>query len=349
LLPSGDIKPVSSWFWCIAESGERKTATDDRAFAAQKRREAQLRVQYEAELEAYGVRHKIWDAQAKAVEKEFKNPGAAGSEAHKIALEQLGPEPEKPLGSLLMNTEFTIEGLVNCLRTGQPLYGIIGSEGGQFIGGHGMAAEAKLRTISILSAAWDGDPIKRVRVAETVVLPGRRVGMHLMIQPLIAASALADKMLNNQGFLSRILACKPKSLIGARLYRQPPPESEQILQEYEGRVLKILSTPYPLADKQPNELAPRLVTFSEEAKELFWDFHNEVERQQADGGEYESIKPFASKLKEHAARLAAALAYYDRPDTTELTVDDLERGIRIAIYYAAEARRLYCASIYTDP
>ena len=87
-------------------------------------------------------------AQAKAVEKEFKNPGAAGSEAHKIALEQLGLEPEKPLGSLLMNTEFTIEGLVSCLRTGQPLYGIIGSEGGQFIGGHGMAAEAKLRTIS---------------------------------------------------------------------------------------------------------------------------------------------------------------------------------------------------------
>ena len=160
-----------------------------------------------------------------------------------------------------------------------------------------MAAEAKLRTISILSAAWDGDPIKRVRVAETVVLPGRRVGMHLMIQPLIAASALADKMLNNQGFLSRILACKPKSLIGARLYRQPPPESEQILQEYEGRVLKILSTPYPLADKQPNELAPRLVTFSEEAKELFWDFTNEVERQQADGGEYESDQAICQQIE----------------------------------------------------
>ena len=38
-LPTGQTKPVSCWFWCIAESGERKTATDDQAFAPQKQHE----------------------------------------------------------------------------------------------------------------------------------------------------------------------------------------------------------------------------------------------------------------------------------------------------------------------
>ena len=148
-----------------------------------------------------------------------------------------------------------------------------------------------------------------------------------MIQPLIAASALADKMLNNQGFLSRILACKPKSLIGARLYRQPPPESGRILQEYEGRVLKILSTPYPLADKtaQRTGAAARDILGGSEGAIL--ELSQQRRAPQTDGGAYESIKPFASKLKEHAARLAVALAYYQRPDVTELTDDDFRRGI----------------------
>ena len=78
-----------------------------------------------------------------------------------------------------MASDFTFEGLVQCLNFGQPLYGIIGAEGGQFIGGHGMTEEAKLRTITGLAAAWDGETIKRVSAKETVILYGRRVGMHL--------------------------------------------------------------------------------------------------------------------------------------------------------------------------
>ena len=116
-----------------------------------------------------------WEAQAKAIEKQFKDPGAAGSEAHQKELEKLGLAPEKPLDPLIMSSEFTFEGLVRCLNLGQPLYGIIGSEGGQFIGGHGMTEESKLRTITGLSAAWDGEPIKQcVRPNRDSLRPAHR-------------------------------------------------------------------------------------------------------------------------------------------------------------------------------
>ena len=229
-LPTGQTKPTSCWFWCVAESGERKTATDDQAFAPQKQHERQLRVRHKVELEDYDVRKKMWEAQKKAIDKQFKDPGAAGSEAHQKELEKLGPEPEEPLDPLIMSSDFTFEGLVRCLNLGQPLYGIIGSEGGQFIGGHGMTEEAKLRTITGLCAAWDGEPIKRVRATETVILCGRRVGMHLMVQPEVAATALGDELLTKQGFMSRILACAPESLIGKRMHKAPPPEAAQVLQ-----------------------------------------------------------------------------------------------------------------------
>jgi Protein of unknown function (DUF3987) len=244
-LPTGQTKPTSCWFWCVAESGERKTATDDHAFAPQKQHERQLRIRHKVEIETYDVRKTMWEAQKKAIDKQFKDPGAAGSEAHQKELEKLGPEPEKPLDPLIMSSEFTFEGLVRCLNLGQPIYGIIGSEGGQFIGGHGMTEESKLRTITGLSAAWDGEPIKRVRATETVILCGRRVGMHLMVQPEVAATALTDELLNKQGFMSRILACAPEGLIGKRMHKSPPLEAAQVLRDYEKRILSILETPAP--------------------------------------------------------------------------------------------------------
>ena len=174
-----------------------------------------------------------------------------------------------------------------------------------------MTDESKLRTITGLSAAWDGEPIKRVRATETVILCGRRVGMHLMVQPEVAATALGDELLTKQGFLSRILACAPESLIGKRMHKASPAGSRAgPAANTKERMLNILETPYPLAPDTRNELEPRTVSFSAEAEQLFWEFADEVEKEMAPGGEYESIRPFAAKLPEHAARLATAIAGY---------------------------------------
>jgi hypothetical protein len=158
-LPTGQTKPVSCWFWCVAETGERKTATDDHAFEPQTQRERSLEDSRQAELEPYRIARAKWEARKKSLEKQYKGP-EAGSEAHGQELALLGPEPEEPLDPTLTATDFTYEGMVRCLRRGQPVYGVIGSEGGQFLGGHGMADEAKLRTITGMSSVWDGKSIK---------------------------------------------------------------------------------------------------------------------------------------------------------------------------------------------
>jgi hypothetical protein len=339
-LPTGEIKPTSCWFWLIAISGERKTAVDERAFSAQDQREQQLHARSQVELEEYEVRCKMWEAQAKAIEKDFKKTGEAGSEAHRIELEKLGGKPLKPLDSLLKATDFTIEGLEDCLDFGQPLYGIIGAEGGQFIGGHGMAKDAKLRTITGLCQLWDGKAIKKARSGRIKLLFNRRAGMHLMIQPEVADIAFVDELLTTQGFLSRILVCRPESLIGTRLHKNPPAEAEPTLQNYQRRILDILEMPYPLVSDRRNELKPRAVKFSAEAEQLFWKFHDECEKAMIEGGEYESIRRFTAKLPEHAARLSTTIAAYKDINLTELSSEDFLRGMQIAIYYAHEAKRI---------
>jgi hypothetical protein len=47
------------------------------------------------------------------------------------------------------------------------------------------------------------------------MLYGRRLAMHLMVQPIIAQKVLSDPLLHGQGFLNRCLACWPTSIANA--------------------------------------------------------------------------------------------------------------------------------------
>ena len=60
----------------------------------------------------------------------------------------------------------------------------------------------------------------------------------------------------------------------------------------------------------------------------------------APGGDYDSVRPFAAKLPEHAARLGATIAASRDRNFTELSSEDFLRGMQIAVYYASEAKRI---------
>ena len=134
---------------------------------------------------------------------------------------------------MLTCPEPTYEGLCKHLVSGQPSIGIFSAEGGQFIGGHGMTPEAMLRTAAGLSCLWDGEPIKRVRAGDgATMLPGRRVALHLMAQPDVAAVMLSDPLLLNQGLLSRCLVTAPESNAGSRFWREPEEAADAAIKRY---------------------------------------------------------------------------------------------------------------------
>jgi Protein of unknown function (DUF3987) len=215
-LPTGHIRPISNFFMTIAETGERKTAADSEALWPVRKREKALREAYDEAFPGYENQKVAWEkARDVAVKKGKGDRGTI-----KFALDAIGPPPKAPLPSMLICPEPTYEGLCKYLHVGQPSVGVFSSEGGQFIGGHGMSDDNKLRTAAGLSELWDGEPIKRVRAGDgTLVLPGRRVAMHLMAQPDVAAIMLSDRMLLSQGFLSRCLVTAPESISGTRIWR----------------------------------------------------------------------------------------------------------------------------------
>src|SRR5580704_4091906 len=197
----------------------------------------------------------------------------------KAALDAVGPAPAPPLEPLMTCPEPTYEGLCKLFAIGQPSLGIFATEGGQFVGGHGMSDDAKLRTAASLSKLWDEGETLRVRSGDgAIMLRGRRLTVHLMAQPDVAGMMLSDRLLANQGLLSRFLITAPDSAAGLRLWHEPSPASAIALKRYGARLLGILEEPQLLAVGKSNELEPRCLTLSSGARELWIAFADHVER-----------------------------------------------------------------------
>lgn len=340
-LPIGHAKPISSFFVSVAATGERKSAVDQDALCPVRKREAALHEASSGERLEYENAETAWKkARDAAVRKEKGDRGRI-----KETLDALGPPPLPPLEPLLTCGEPTYEGLCKLLAVGWPSVGIFAAEGGQFVGGHGMADDAKLRTAAGLSALWDGEPIKRVRALDGfTVLPGRRVAIHLMAQPDVAAIWFGDRLLVEQGLMSRVLVTAPESASGERMWREPALESDANMRRYHAWLLGVLERPLPLAEKTRNELAPRTLPLSAQARRLWIAFHDHVEKRLAAGGELEPVRGLANKLPEHAARIAAVPTLVRDIEAGEVATAEMEAGISLAQHYAAEALRLFGAS-----
>ena len=172
-------------------------------------------------------------------------------------------------------------------------------------GGFGFSPEHRLKTAACLSALWDGGGLRRFRAGDGVTdLPGRRLALHLMIQPDAAATFLGDAILRDQGILSPLLLASPASLAGKRKWRQPPASLDAPMRRYIAATMAALESPAPAANGAGNELTPRALDFSPDAKAAWVAFHDAIEAAMAPDGALENLRDVGSKAAENAARCA---------------------------------------------
>ena len=177
-----------------------------------------------------------------------------------------------------------------------------------------------------------------------MILPGRRVSMHLMVQPAVADILLRDGLRTDQGMLSRLLFSAPDSAMGSRMWRQRTVGADQAMAAYNARLLAILEAPLPLAANKRNELQSRRLTLSPAAQRVWIKFGDHVETALRADGELRPISGIANKLPEHAARLAGVLTLIRDIDASEIAGEDMAAGTVLAQHYAAEALRLHGGS-----
>lgn len=155
------------------------------------------------------------------------------------------------------------------------------------------------------SSLWGGDALDRVRAGDSATLYGRRLVAYLMVQPIAARQLLADPIARGQGFLTRFLITEPPNAIGTRLGQAEGSVAGVGSAAASAHLSEVLNQPLPTKENSPQELEPRFMSLSAEAKKLLVGFYQAIEKEQALGGSFEQLKSFASKSSEQAASKAS--------------------------------------------
>lgn len=336
-LPSAQERPLSNFFVTVGVSGERKSGVDSVAGAPLEEFERRLRDRFAVESATFANEKVAYD---RLKDGAIKSKNSTKKEIAQ-ALTDLGAEPSEPLAPVVTADDFTIEGLSKLLERARPSVGIFAAEAGMFVGGHGMTQESRLRTAAGLCSLWDGTPLRIVRATGLRILPGRRCALHVMGQPQVLAEMLSDEVLQDQGLLSRMLVTAPASTIGTRFWRDAPEDSDRVLREYNSRILDCLEYPLPLVSGKTNELDPRKLSLTPDARSAWIRFADHIEGEMGSNGSLALIRSRANKLPEIAARLAGVLALFHDIDAREITGPFLAAAIELANHYAAEGLRLH--------
>lgn len=335
----GGPRPVSLYALTIARSGERKSSCDGPLMAALHDFENQEAKAQRDAVTAWQNAHAVWKCERDGILADAKKSKGEKKVAAQADLDALGVEPAEPANNDRTVTEPTFAGLTKLYQTGQPSLGIFSDEGGQFLGGFGMNSENRQSTLAALNDLWQGNAIRRTRAGDGhATLYGRRLAVHLMVQPSVARAFMADRMAVDTGFLPRFLICEPPSTIGTRLHANARVD-DGVLAKFGHRVRAILETPMPM-DEETRELLPRVLPLAPEARDLLIRFADTIEAAQAPGGDLAHVTGYASKTAEQAARIAGVLALWQDLETPAVTAQDMGNGITLAQFYLSEAVRL---------
>jgi hypothetical protein len=249
------------------------------------------------------------------------------------------PETKAPAPKVLTTSNATIEGIARLLKY-QSTVGVFSAEGGEMLGGHSFRDERRMSGMSFYLKAWSAEALDSLRGGEGLsVLLGRRVCLHVLVQPVILSKLLADPLAQGQGLLARCLIAQPETLAGSRLYRDCNPLASAAVIRFNKRIESLLlRVPLCWDGGDGYELKPQDLPMAPEARAMWIAFYNQIEREQSSKGELAAARPFASKAAEQAARIAGVISMMEGRD--QIGMKEMEGGIEVAAFYMAEHLRL---------
>ena len=223
-------------------------------------------------------------------------------------------------------------------------------EAAQFFNGHTMKGDTAGNALSSLTTLYSDGEVSRLRSQKsayaTPQTDAHNVRMTLLLQGqrVILEPALADPVMNGQGFLARAMIACPEDLRGQRVWNDEQrnndsPYDNPHLIEYWSRCYSLLD---PLPANLPNDStgAPQRIKMQwadQRTRQVFSDFKQAIENRQAHGQALEYLKAYASRMAENASRIASLMAFFD--GRKAITTDDITRAFMLVEYSTAERLR----------
>lgn len=337
-LPTGQIRPVSLYVATIADSGERKTATDSLVFAPVYEHDAKESMEFSRALSSYGVEFRYWSTINASLERKIGRAVSNDEETEHLRnalVANATKEPHNPQRFRIVYQSITERPMMEALRGDGRRIAIISDEGEIVLKGGAMQKMAPI------NKAWDGPKLLTFDRADGAVeVSNPRMTMNIMVQEQVFKAFMEKRgeIARASGLLARFLVSWPASTQGFRWTSSTEPTWE-CLPKFHHRVTELLEATdvrHKAGDK-----SRKVLSLSPEAKELWVKTQNDVEPQLQPLGPLASVRDFASKALEIAGRVAAILHHFTGQEGNVISMETLQRALDIVKWYLDEFVRLF--------
>ncbi|MEI6708175.1 MAG: YfjI family protein [Methylococcales bacterium] len=349
-LPMGSVSPCSLFMLLVADSGEGKTPVDHYFTQPISDFEENEARKLKDELVQQKTHRSVWAIEHKEIEVAIKKN-------RKKNLSSDDPEQLDLLNAEFENLKQKLEGHLLKELPAQRKYklifsnttpakialdlhenwlsaGLISDEAGSLFRGRAM------NDLGMLNQLWDGSTLSVDRVSSpSFKVKDARLTISLMVQGKILDDYVKGRGKNARdiGFIARCLVAFPFTTKGSRVLNNQP-QSWIHLTKFQQRITEIL-TQDKLDVDQGRQTRP-ILEFSQEAKNYWFTFRNDVEWDIKTGRYFSDVDDGASKISTNLARMAALFHFFEGRQGDIIHEAEYEAE-EICSWYMHEFKRLF--------
>ena len=335
-LPSGNVSPLSLFTAGIAASGERKStlerllarpihAFDEKQLA----QHAFDKVSHEFALGKWKTESRRF---ARAVDK--LPPGDERDKLTLAQIEHVRTQPIAPRRRHIVLESVSTASFMEAVDGDGESVAFHTPEGGTFLNGGAMDL------METLNKGWDGANLTYDRAHKRNLFARRpRVSISMMVQEAVLLDSISKRgnLFRLSGHAARYLFANPPSTQGSRM--QFSLEHDwSCLAEFHHRLQQFLDQLE--AKRNTGNVEREILTFSEDATQLYKDKANEIEVLIRPDGAWFEIRDFASKALEHAGRVSGLLHKFCKQEG-QISADTFTRAWQLVQWHAEEFKRLF--------
>lgn len=306
--PNNHVVPTSLYLLTIAETGERKTALENWMFKPIRDFQKTKKMESKNELEEYHRQLKNWQSDERALTKLRTKAFVDGEPTEQIERRQAELDknrPKPPKNYQILYENITPIALAYGLYENLPMACLLSSEAGNILEGKAM------EDLPMLNSLWSGSPLDVTRrTSPSFTLDDPRLTVALMAQPKVINRFLerrGEEAMDN-GFLSRFLVIKPRSLVGIREGKGRA-VSPGIMDRFHSRATELLEESFHILERSNRQR--KVLEFTSSAKERWGVINAGIEKALAEHGHYEHARGHGNKLMDNITRVAAIIHTFE--------------------------------------
>jgi len=304
VAPFGDsyTEPLSLWTLSASPSGTRKSAVLSAMQAPLVYWEKLLRDRMRGEIERVNAMRDVAEKRMERLRQDAakaKDAQERESLTQEIAREK-ADMPNELRAPRLFTGDTTPERLQALLVEHGERMAVLSDEAGifQIMAGLYNGGAANL---DVFLQGHAGSSMRVDRAGRSAHVDRPALSFGLLLQPGVLADVAGSRRFRDTGLLARFLFALPVSTVGKRDVRRHAPIPQEVRDEYEYQLLRLLG------DEPAAAGEPVVLVLSDPAREVWLDFAQAIEDEQGEGGRYEAISDWTSKLPGAVARVAALL------------------------------------------